>query len=52
MFGWILRASWGAEAIYAAELVANLAGGALAAFVVWKVLGGAREKTLALPTKR
>lgn len=51
-FGWILRASWGAEAIYAAELVANLAGGALAAFVVWKVLGGAREKSLALPTKR
>ncbi|QYJ07861.1 MATE family efflux transporter [Qipengyuania flava] len=37
-FGWILRASWGSEAIYAAELVANLAGGALAAFVVWRVL--------------
>ncbi|PZT87434.1 MAG: MATE family efflux transporter, partial [Citromicrobium sp.] len=37
-FGWLLRASWGADAIYAAELVANLAGGALAAFLVWRVL--------------
>jgi hypothetical protein len=37
-FGWILRAQWGSSAIYAAELVANLAGGALAAFIVWRVL--------------
>ena len=37
-FGWLLRDSWGAEAIYAAELVANLLGGALAALVVWRVL--------------
>ena len=51
-FGWLLRAAWGAEAIYAAELVANLAGGTLAAFVVWKVLGGSRENSLPLPTKR
>ena len=51
-FGWLLRATWGAEAIYAAELVANLAGGTLAAFAVWKVLGGSRENSLPLPTKR
>ena len=37
-FGWSLRAQWGSSAIYAAELVANLAGGALAAFIVWRVL--------------
>jgi Na+-driven multidrug efflux pump len=36
--GWLLRDDWGAEAIYAAELLANVAGGALAAFVVWKAL--------------
>ncbi|QZD90325.1 MATE family efflux transporter [Qipengyuania aurantiaca] len=51
-FAWILRASWGAEAIYGAELVANLAGGALAAYVVWRVLGGSRKNSLPLPTKR
>ena len=37
-FGWLLRGQWGADAIYAAELVANLAGGALAGFVVWRIL--------------
>ena len=37
-FGWLLRASLGAEAIYAAELVANLAGGLVAAGIVWWVL--------------
>ena len=37
-FAWLLRGSWGADAIYAAELVANLAGGALGAFIVWRVL--------------
>ena len=37
-FGWILRGTWGSDAIYAAELVANLAGGALAVFIVWRVL--------------
>ncbi len=35
---WLLQKSWGADAIYTAELVANLAGGALAALVVWRVL--------------
>lgn len=36
--GWLLRSAWSAEAIYAAELAANLVGGALAAFIVWRVL--------------
>lgn len=36
--GWLLRPAWGAEAVYAAELAANLVGGALAAFIVWRVL--------------
>ena len=37
-FAWLLRDTWGAEAIYGAELVANLGGGLLAALVVWRVL--------------
>ena len=37
-FGWLLRSTWGAEAIYAAELAANVAGGAIAAVIVWRVL--------------
>ena len=37
-FGWLLRPLWGAEAIYAAELAANLIGGAAAGYVVWRVL--------------
>jgi putative MATE family efflux protein len=43
-FAWLLRGTWGADAIYAAELVANLAGGTLAALIVWRVL---RKKTAA-----
>ncbi len=35
---WLMRASWGSSAIYAAELAANLFGGAIAAIVVWRVL--------------
>lgn len=37
-FAWLLRGSWGEEAIYGAELAANLIGGAVAALVVWRVL--------------
>ena len=37
-FAWILRGDWGADAIYAAELTANLLGGLLAAIIVWHVL--------------
>ena len=43
-FGWLLRGLWGADAIYAAELVANLIGGAVAAAVVWHVLSAPQEK--------
>lgn len=35
---WILRPGWGAEAIFAAELAANVVGGAAAGIVVWRVL--------------
>ena len=35
---WLLRARFGEHAIYGAELVANLAGGALAALIAWRVL--------------
>lgn len=37
-FAWLLRGAWGAQAIYGAELVANLGGGLLAAYVAWRVL--------------
>ncbi|WP_369025921.1 MATE family efflux transporter [Qipengyuania sp. RANM35] len=37
-FAWLLRPVWGAEAVYAAELAANVIGGSFAAFVVWKIL--------------
>ncbi|MDZ4306498.1 MATE family efflux transporter [Allopontixanthobacter sp.] len=37
-FAWLLRPDWGAEAIFAAELAANVIGGAVAGFVVWRVL--------------
>ncbi|MBX7483600.1 MATE family efflux transporter [Qipengyuania qiaonensis] len=47
-FGWVLRANYGSDAIYAAELVANLLGGALAAFVVWRVLRVGPEKVRSL----
>ena len=38
VIAWLLRPVWGAEAIYAAELLANLAGGVLAAAVAWHLL--------------
>jgi len=37
-FAWLLRGEWGADAIYAAELTANLVGGSLAAVIVWRTL--------------
>lgn len=36
--GWLARAYAGPAAIYAAELAANLAGGLLAGFLVWRVM--------------
>jgi putative MATE family efflux protein len=41
--GWLLRPMWGAEAIYAAELAANVVGGAVAAVIVWRVLSRGAE---------
>ncbi|MBX7513471.1 MATE family efflux transporter [Qipengyuania sp. GH38] len=43
-FGWLLRSAMGAEAIYGAELVANIAGGALASLIVWRVLRNGPER--------
>lgn len=37
-FAWLLRAHWGANAIYGSELFANIGGGLLAAVVAWRVL--------------
>ncbi|WP_370189880.1 MATE family efflux transporter [Qipengyuania sp.] len=51
-FGWLLRPSWGSSAIYAAELSANLAGGALAAYVVWRILRSGPAISAASNTKR
>ena len=35
---WLLQPHWGPDAVFAAELCANLLGGTLAAIVVWHVL--------------
>ncbi len=35
---WLLRPAWGSAAIYSAELAANVIGGALAAFIAWRML--------------
>ena len=43
-FGWLLRSALGAEAIYGAELVANIAGGLLASLIVWRVLRKGSER--------
>lgn len=51
-FGWLLRGSWGSEAIYAAELAANIAGGALATFLVWQVLRDRSEPSAIPQTNR
>lgn len=37
-FAWLLRGSWGADAVYGAELAANVVGGLVSAAVVWWVL--------------
>ena len=46
-FAWIMRPSWGAEAIFAGELAANVIGGTVAGIVVWRVLRGGNPKTAA-----
>ncbi|QKG72071.1 MATE family efflux transporter [Erythrobacter mangrovi] len=50
--GWLLRPFWGAQAIYAAELAANLIGGGLAAFVAWLVLQAPSRKDVVPRTNR
>ena len=49
--GWLLRDAWGSSAVYAAELLANIIGGALAAFVVWRLLRNGPQKPASSHTK-
>ncbi|GAB5352908.1 MATE family efflux transporter [Qipengyuania sp. 483] len=51
-FGWVLRSSWGSDSIYAAELVANVVGGALASLVVWLLLRDKPQSSSTDQTKR
>lgn len=51
-FGWLLRPAFGADAIYGAELVANLAGGLLAITIVWRVLRAGPDKEHTIQTNR
>ncbi|MBX7496892.1 MATE family efflux transporter [Qipengyuania sp. 6B39] len=44
-FAWLLRGAWGPDAIYAAELAANVLGGLLAAWLAWRVLRAHSENT-------
>lgn len=44
-FAWLLRPAWGAEAIFAAELAANVIGGTVAGLVVWRVLRAGQPRT-------
>ena len=40
---WLARDAYGADAVYAAELLANLAGGALAVGIVWMLMRRVRD---------
>ena len=51
-FAWFLRASWNSDAVYAAELIANIVGGVLASLVVWQVLRDKSETSASAHTKR
>jgi len=42
-FAMLLQPSWGAPAIYGAELAANLAGGLVAIIIAWRLLAGHRS---------
>ena len=44
-FGWLLRPLWDSDAIYAAELAANVIGGLVAGLIVRKVLSDKSEST-------
>ncbi len=41
---WLLRGAWGAEAIYTAELMANLAGGIVAAGLAWYLFSKSKRE--------
>ena len=49
---WIARGAWGSDAIYAAELVANILGGLLAAAIVWRALSASDAERSQAQTKR
>ena len=51
-FAWLLRSNWNSDAVYAAELVANIVGGALATLVVWQILGAKSQTGAGDQTKR
>jgi len=36
-FAWIMRSTWGEDAIYSAEMIANLLGSVIAAAIGWQV---------------
>jgi putative MATE family efflux protein len=46
---WLGREAFGADAIYASELLANLAGGGLAVAIVWRLVGGRGRKASGTP---
>jgi Na+-driven multidrug efflux pump len=46
-FAWLMRDSLGAEAIFAAELAANVIGGSVAGFIGWRVLRGGQPRAAA-----
>ena len=48
-FAWILRGDWGADAVYGAELAANIAGGFVAVGIVWWVLRAPGDAKRAQP---
>ena len=50
-FAWLLRPALDADAVYGAELIANIAGGALASLIVWWVLKPADTSHVATQTK-
>ena len=50
-FAWLLRPALDADAVYGAELVANIAGGALASLIVWWVLKPGDTSHAATQTK-
>ncbi len=42
-FAWFMRPSWGGDAIYSAELIANILGGLLAAGIAWRIFAKSKN---------